>query len=309
MGGKRRSNRQRLNWRPDPVARKRQEPHANHERWLVSYADFITLMFAFFVVMFASTQADKGKAQQVSDSVKRALEENQVAAVIAGILGGTVDNKGTGNNQMRGPGGAKQAAPAAKPDLNALKMAELLPSYQFLNKELKDDIGSGKVQLHMGSRGLVVSLREAAFFPSGDDALKTSSYGTIEKIAEAMQRLQNQVRLEGHTDAIPIHNERFRSNWELSAARAIAMLEILTHRFNVPKDKLAVAGYADTVPVGPNDTDEGRARNRRVDIVILNQSGLTSEPQADAAQSAAAAQAEPAPAGDAKPSAFPANKH
>lgn len=293
MGGKRRSHRQQLKWRPDPVARKRQESHANHERWLVSYADFITLMFAFFVVMFASTQSDKGKAQQVSDSVKRALEENQVAAVIAGILGGTIDNKGMGNNQMRGPGGAKQASPV-KPDVSALKVAELLPSYQFLNKELQDEIGSGKVQLHMGSRGLVVSLREAAFFPSGDDALKTSSFGTIEKIAEAVQRLPNHVRLEGHTDAIPIHNGRFRSNWELSAARAIAMLGVLTERYNVPKDKLAVAGYADTVPVGPNDTEEGRARNRRVDLIILNQSGLTAEPQVEPA---------------AKPSPFPANKH
>jgi chemotaxis protein MotB len=306
MGEKRQNNRRRHPaWRPDPVARKRQEPHANHERWLVSYADFITLLFAFFVVMFASTQADKGKAQQVSDSVKRALEENQVAAAISGILGGAIDDKGKGNAQMRGPGGAKQAVPQKTE--NATKVAELLPSYQFLSKELQEELGAGKVQLHLGPRGLVVSLKEAAFFPSGDNALKASSYGTIEKIAGAMQRLPNQVRLEGHTDSIPIHNDRFRSNWELSAARAIAMLEILTAHYNVPHDKLAVAGYADTVPVESNESDEGRARNRRVDIVILNQSGLTTEPQAEAAAKAVAASA---PAGDSsKPSAFSSPKH
>jgi chemotaxis protein MotB len=278
------------------MARKRKESHANHERWLVSYADFITLLFAFFVVMFATTQTDKGKAQDISESVKRALQEDQVASAIAGILGGTLDNKGTGNNQMRGPGGAKKGE--QKPQEIA-KLAELLPSFQFLNQELHDEIESGKVQVHLGPRGLVVSLKEAAFFPSGDDSLNASGYAPIAKIADSIQRLPNPVRLEGHTDAIPINNERFRSNWELSAARAIAMLEILSTRYGVPKEKLAVAGYADTVPLEPNDTDRGRARNRRVDIVILNQSGLTNEPQA--AEQPAAATAAPS---QEKPSAL-----
>src|SRR5579864_8654404 len=93
------------------MARKKQESHVNHERWLVSYADFITLLFAFFVVMFASSQADKGKAQQVSDSVKRALAGEKLSATIAAVLGGTVDNHGQGNAQMRGPGGAQHAQP------------------------------------------------------------------------------------------------------------------------------------------------------------------------------------------------------
>ena len=96
------------------VARKRHEEHVNHERWLVSYADFITLLFAFFVVMFASSQADKGKAQQVSDSVKRALEGEKLSATIAAVLGGTVDNHGQGNAQMHGPGGAQHAQPEKK---------------------------------------------------------------------------------------------------------------------------------------------------------------------------------------------------
>lgn len=265
------------------MARKRaHEEHENHERWLVSYADFITLMFAFFVVMFASSQTDKGSAAQVSASVTKALEENRVAAAISGILGGTVDNKGVGNAMMHGPGGTKKSTAEVKPT----KIAELIPSEQFLTKQLKDEIESGKLRIHMGARGLVVSLQEAAFFSPGDDGVSDEAYRSIGKIAEAIRQLPNPVRLEGHTDSKPIHNSRFRSNWELSVARSIAMLEMFTKQFHVPVAKLAVAGYADTIPVDTNDSPEGRARNRRVDIVILNQSGLTSDAASDPKPSA-----------------------
>jgi chemotaxis protein MotB len=92
------------------------------------------------------------------------------------------------------------------------------------------------------------------------------------------------VRLEGHTDAVPIHNSRFRNNWELSAARSIAMLELLSVRFDIAPERMAIAGYADTVPVESNDTEQGRAHNRRVDIVILNEQGLSPEPKTGAAR-------------------------
>jgi len=256
--------------------KKRHEEHANHERWLVSYADFITLLFAFFVVMFATSQTDKGKAAQVSESVKRALEENEFASVMAGILGGTVGEKGTGNAMMRGPGGATKAV--TEKGLKDPRVAELLPSQHFLNEQLKGEISSGKVIVHMGSRGLVVSLQEAAFFPSGGSTVHESAYNSIAKIAESIRQLPNPVRLEGHTDSVPIHNERFASNWDLSAARAIAMLQLFTDHFGIEREKFSVAGYADVVPIESNDTSEGRARNRRVDIVILNQAGLTEEP-------------------------------
>ena len=105
------------------------------------------------------------------------------------------------------------------------------------------------------------------------------TYPSVEKIARAIAALPSQVRLEGHTDAVPIHNPRFRSNWELSAARSIAMLDLLVSRFGIPAQRLAVAGYADTVPVESNDTETGRAHNRRVDIVILNEHGLSPEPK------------------------------
>ncbi len=150
---------------------KKHAEHANHERWLVSYADFITLLFAFFVVMFATSQTDKAKAKQVSDAVKEALENGGVSAAVHEIMGGTVDEKGKGNAQMRGPGGAakndKKEVKPPRPD-----EAELLPSLEYLNSQLRDEIKSGKIEMRLEQRGLVISLREAAFFPSAGDTVE-----------------------------------------------------------------------------------------------------------------------------------------
>ncbi len=257
------------------MARKKHPPeHENHERWLVSYADFITLLFAFFVVMFASSQTDKGKAQQVSDSVKKALEGEKMSSVIAAVLGGTIDRKGQGNAQMHGPGGSQTPPADTKKD----KLVELLPSLRVLSEELKTEIEAGRIEIHMQARGLVVSFNQAALFPSGEDVVTPDAMPSLEKIAAAMRKIPNPVRLEGHTDSRPISTARFRSNWELSSARSIALLELLTNRFGVRASGISVAGYADTAPVADNDTDEGRAKNRRVDIVILNEQGVLGEP-------------------------------
>jgi chemotaxis protein MotB len=254
------------------VARKKKHPeHNNHERWLVSYADFITLLFAFFVVMFASSQADKGKAQQVSEAVKKALEGQRVAAVIAAVLGGTADTKGQGNAQMKGPGGIETRQ-------DARPLAELLPSLQILSKELEEEIKAGEIQINMEARGLVISFAQAALFPSGEDVISADALPGLGKVAAAIAQVPNPVRLEGHTDSRPIHTARFHSNWDLSAARSIALLKILSERFGLPATRLSVAGYADTAPVAANDTEEGRTRNRRVDIVVLNQQGMQGEP-------------------------------
>jgi chemotaxis protein MotB len=176
------------------MARKKHvEEQANHERWLVSYADFITLLFAFFVVMFASSQADKGKAQQVSDSVKKALEGQKMSAVIAAVLGGTVDNHGQGNAQMHGPGGERRVTPDKpekdKPEKKEDKLAELIPSLQVLSKELKTEISAGKIQITMEPRGLVVSFKQAALFPSGEDAIAPEATASLEKVAAAIVQI------------------------------------------------------------------------------------------------------------------------
>ena len=251
---------------------KKPPPTENHERWLISYADFITLLFAFFVVMFASSQTDKAKAQQMSDSITGALKKDKISTAIAEILGGAPGTKQKGNAQMKGPGGAVKAEPA--------KQGGLLPSLKILQTQLKKEIDSGMLQVSMEARGLVVSLRQAAFFPPGQDSIDASTYPTIQKLAEVILAVPNKVRLEGHTDAVPIHNARYRSNWELSSARGVTMLELLTAGYKVPEQRLSVGGYAETIPIASNATPEGRAQNRRVDIVILNEDGLKGEPVA-----------------------------
>jgi chemotaxis protein MotB len=248
--------------------RKKPPDGPNHERWLVSYADFITLLFAFFVVMFATAQTDNAKAQAVSESVKRALEGESFKDTLSMLMGEKTNLKTIG--QRPEAGGAKPGIA----DQSGLTLAELLP---ILSKALRPETQSGRLALHMTSRGLTISFTQAALFPSGEDEIAPDSYPTVQKIADAMNRVRNPARAEGHTDSIPIHNSRFRSNWELSAARSIALMELFT-KFGVARERLSIAGYADTAPVDSNDTEEGRRRNRRVDIVILNESAAKGEP-------------------------------
>jgi chemotaxis protein MotB len=259
------------------VRKRKHAEHENHERWLVSYADFITLLFAFFVVMFATGQTDKAKAQKVAEAVQAALENGHFTAAIAAVLGGTVNDKGVGNAQRNGPGGGQKTVKAETLP-PAVPIAELTPSMDRLKEELKEEIAQGKLQLDLQARGLVVSLREAAFFPSGQDRVLPASFQTLVKLAEAVRTLPNHLRFEGHTDSIPINNERFHSNWELSAARSIAMLELFRHQYQIPQDRMSIAGYAETTPIASNDSEQGRAKNRRVDLVVLNMKVLSSEP-------------------------------
>jgi flagellar motor protein MotB len=148
--------------------------------------------------------------------------------------------KAKGNAMRKGPGGdlkQLQNQPPAEPPAH-----ELAASMEYLTKELETEIREGKVKLSLEPRGLVVSLVQAAYFPSGEDRIYPETYPSIEKVAAVIRKLPNQVRIEGHTDSVPIHNSRFRSNWELSAARSIRMLELLAGRFGVPRERLAIAG-------------------------------------------------------------------
>jgi chemotaxis protein MotB len=259
------------------MARKKQQSQPNHERWLVSYADFITLLFAFFVVMFATAQTDNAKTRAVSESVKKALQGDSFKSAFSMLMGGSGDVKGQGIAQRPGTGGEKLNVG----DRSGLTLADLLP---ILSQALQQEIQSGRLSLHMTSRGLTISFTQAALFPSGEDEIAPDFYPTIQKIADAMNKVRNPARAEGHTDSVPIHNSRFRSNWELSAARSIALVELFT-KFGIARDRLSIAGYADTDPVDNNDTEEGRRKNRRVDMVILNANGAKGEPERLASQS------------------------
>src|SRR5271155_1353076 len=176
------------------MALKKEPPQPeNHERWLVSYADFITLLFAFFVVMFASSQTDKGRAKQISEAVEKALENGKsfgVPPAVAKILGGTVDDKGQGNAMMKGPGGAVRS-PKETPDLDVV---ELLPSLQRLTKDLEEEVKGGKLEMRLEARGLVISLKQSAFFPSGQDSLDKANFPTLKKVADVIRELPNSIQ-------------------------------------------------------------------------------------------------------------------
>lgn len=246
----------------------------SRERWLVSYADFVTLLFAFFVVLYAHSTTDQKQAHLIAASFRAAIGDRHVQEELLRLIG---------------PGGALPPPPAAAQ--GPLKIAapkettaqgpngvELLPSMVQLNKSLEKEIKEGRLEIRLERRGMIISLLESSFFPSGDKTILPNAKSTLERIVSNLKPLPNPIRLEGHTDAVPIHNTRFRSNWELSAARSIALMEMFTDDFALPRDRMSIAGFADTAPVASNETPEGRARNRRVDIVVLTVEGALGEP-------------------------------
>lgn len=247
--------------------RKRHPEHENHERWLVSYADFITLLFAFFVMMYAHSNMNKAMAQQISEAFREAMAKGRLSQALSKILG-----------QQPDPPAAAPAAMRRVTNPESGQTVELLPSLQQLNEQLKREIEAGRLEVKLERRGLVISLKEAAFFPPGNDAIETGALPTLETIAAELKRTPNPIRLEGHTDSVPINTERFRSNWHLSCSRAVSMLQLFSERFDIPAERMGVAGFADTAPVAANDTPAGRAKNRRVDIVVLNEEAVIAEP-------------------------------
>lgn len=253
------------------MARRKQGEHANHERWLVSYADFITLLFAFFVMMYAHSQTDKKQAAMISQAFRDAAKEGRISSAVSRLLKNEpasrqLEREPAKPEMMSGSGGHEEGV-------------ELLPSLRQLNATLRKEIEGGRLEVRMEKRGLVISLREATFFPSGTDTVEPSTMPVLEAIAAEVKKHPNPIRLEGHTDSVPIHTARFRSNWELSAARGISMLDLFEGRFGVERSRMAIAGFADTAPVASNEDEEGRRRNRRVDIVVLNELAARQEPE------------------------------
>jgi chemotaxis protein MotB len=261
--------------------RKHHEEHVNHERWMVSYADFVTLMFALFVAMYAIALKDHSSGKRVAESVRQAVTTGGLTSTVKVFLSKEKPKPGSSAGDAKkdlqtnnGDHTTANTQPLPKVD------PSLLEPYKQLNEQLKKEIAAGAIRLRLESRGMVITLAEKAFFPSGDDSIYSTAYPSIERVAKVIGGLPNPVRLEGHTDAVPIHTARFNNNWELSTARSIAVLQLFENKYGLDASRFAVAGYAQNLPVAANDTEEGRARNRRVEIVIL---GRQSAPTSDSA--------------------------
>lgn len=244
--------------------RHKNKQHVSHERWLVSYADFITLMFAFFVVLFATSQSDKKKQSEVSQAIDQAFRTLglfQPAKIDAQTKAIAVSDDQAAA-QVNIVMGDELAVPAdVKKDLTRLQ--------HELEGKLSNQIATHVVALHIGRDGLVISLREAGFYDSGSAVPHTASMSSLDSIADTLKSAPYDIRIEGHTDNVPIHTGQFDSNWELSTARATRLARLFVERHGFQPARLSASGYAEYHPVASNTTAEGRSENRRVDIVVL----------------------------------------
>ena len=232
-----------------------------HDRWLVSYADFITLLFGLFVVMYAFARADQKKQAQVSRAIDTAFRSMGVFSDAASEPA-NVSGAGEATVPAHAVMGEEVVSPArVKEDLDRMR--------RDLAATLSTQIAAHTVSLEMGRDGLVISLREAGFFESGSAVPKPEALPTLRLIAAKLGPSPYDLRIEGHTDNVPIHNELFDSNWELSTARATHIARLFLEMNAIPADRLSAAGYAEFHPVASNDTPEGRGENRRVDLVVM----------------------------------------
>ncbi len=224
------------------MRKKRIEEPESSDRWVVSYADFVTLLFAFFTTMYAISQVDAGKLKMFTGSMKSAFKSEDVKpvkSVIEGIVPVAPDTFSIEEDLRKG--------------LAALQSRE--------DMEISHD-----------ERGVVLSIGDNLLFEVGKAGLKQDASVSIAAVASVLKKLPNKVIVEGHTDNIPIAEAhgRFSSNWELSTARATSVLSYLLATYNLPPERFAAAGYAEFRPKATNATPDGRAKNRRVDIIILS---------------------------------------
>jgi chemotaxis protein MotB len=247
------------------MMRERRRGNISRDRWLVSYADFITLLFGLFVVLFAFAKADQKKQTEVSAAIETAFRS----------LGIFPDAARAPSKGANGAAGTDQAAMPMNIVMgeDVLSPARVKDDLELLHRELEqrlsNQVATHTVSMKMGRDGLVISLREAGFFNSGSATPKPETMPTLTQIAASLGRTPYDLRIEGHTDNVPIHTAEFDSNWELSSARATRIARIFIDLKAIAPERISAAGYAEFHPVAGNDTAEGRAENRRVDLVVL----------------------------------------
>jgi chemotaxis protein MotB len=215
----------------------------SHDRWLVSYADFITLLFAFFAMMYAVSSVDARRLDALAKGLRVAFDEQapQAAAAPRDVRMTATPREGTSTEQMEAT----------------------------IVRELAEQLASNRLGLSVDRSGVFLSIPEAGTFSTGNDELSAAATQLVADVARTVTAFPNAIRVEGHADNLPINTVRFRSNWDLSAARASRVVEMLI-REGIEPSRLAATGYAEFQPRVPNESDTARAANRRVDLVILN---------------------------------------
>jgi chemotaxis protein MotB len=216
---------------------KKNSEHVSQDRWLLTYADLITLLLGLFVILYAMSNIDKKKYSQ------------WVAAFGGEFGSGKVESNGGGDLMT--------------------ELTEQLRVEKLLKQVLEIDGKSSALSISIDERGVTIHIQEELLFPSGEAKLKGSSYKMLDSLSSALHKIPNDIRVEGHTDNIPIKTEEFPSNWHLSVTRAMNTGYYLIEHHKFSSDKLSVVGYGDSKPIVANTTEKNRALNRRVDIVVL----------------------------------------
>ncbi len=243
----------------------------NKERWLISYADFITLLFAFFVVMYSVSSVNEGKYKVLSDTLTGVFNAPQrsVNPIEVGEMN-PVNAPSQGDDIIPPP---VTEAPR-NPEISKQARSDALRVMaDQLALEFDEFIEQGVVTLETSDEWIELSLRDSLLFGSGDAEPHFDAFTVIETIAGVLENRDNAVRVEGFTDNRPIRTAAFPSNWELSAARAAAVVRVLAME-GIEPARMAAIGYGEFQPVARNDTSEGRSRNRRVVLLISRDASI-----------------------------------
>jgi len=254
--------------------RKHPEEHENHERWLVSYADFITLLFAFFVVMYAISSVNEGKYRVLSDTLDAAFRAPERSATVvnvgeqarAPIVSPNAEFPGA---QVGGPEQEGRPQESATPGDGGGREFEKRPEVmaQKVRESLGELVKKGLVVVTQGGEWVEVEMKSQVLFDSGSARVKEEALPALGEVARTLGRFENRLQVEGYTDNAPIRTAVFSSNWELSAARAASVVQLFS-RTGVAPERMAAVGYGEYRPKASNDTPQGRQQNRRVVVRI-----------------------------------------
>lgn len=249
--------------------KKKHPEHVNLERWLVSYADFITLLFAFFVVMYSIANQDKAKIKQITQSIEKSFfgASGKLDLGTGKSVNLTSRPAPARGRLMDMPMGHSNGRPEDLPDLEEIaKRIEDTLSYQFQSSDLRD-----LFEMTYDDRGLVIRLSASQLYRPSEEGIQPKYLPLIDKMFSVVAKSDRLLRIEGHTDDVEVvPGGKFDTKWELSTARASWIVRYLVHKFGVPARRLSASGYADGRPVVSPTNDEARAKNRRIEIVVTN---------------------------------------